>query len=109
MIDRTKLSAHDLECVAVFDGIKPFTITVTTPEDTMFLAEALLYRLGCKDESVMDDTLKLIAKSCKELGSAEEGVKLFFNAGKEKGRQFPAFMVPMFVHLFSHMMEKAKL
>lgn len=109
MIDRKQLSAHDLECLSVFEGIKPFTITITTPEDTMFLAEALLYRMGCKEEGLMDKTLKMMAKSCNELGSAEEGIKLFFERGTIAGHQFPSFMVPLFTLMFEHMLNKAKL
>lgn len=107
MINRSNLSDNDKEVLAVFDGLPPFTITVTQPEDALFLAEGLFLKLGCPPE-LMAETLQTMTDCVKHTGSVEEGVALFFDSGTERGFYYPAFMRGIFVHLFNHVTEKNK-
>ncbi|HEU0069617.1 MAG TPA: hypothetical protein VFQ26_10245 [Nitrospiraceae bacterium] len=106
MIDKSKLSDNDKESAAVFEGIQPFTITVSDPVDVLFLAEALLKKMGCPDKR-LHETLMLMARMAKTYG-VEKGMNKFFYRAVEHGLIYPAFMKPIFIHMFTHIVNKAK-
>jgi hypothetical protein len=87
----------------VFKDLKPFTITINSGEDAMFLSMALMRQIAGSKE-LADESLHLMAKQSSMLG-AEEAISVFCQQANEAGLKFPAFIKPLLTLMFSHIME----
>lgn len=102
------MNPHNLDpkeqlAVDVFKDIKPFTITVNDGTDAMFLSMALMRQITGSNK-LADEALKLIATHA-GIEGAEKAADSFFAQARKANLDFPAFVQPVLVLMFSHIIE----
>lgn len=99
-----KLEPKEDAAVKIFEDIKPFTITVNNGMDAMFLSAALMTEMTGSQE-VGKLAMKTVAAHCGTMG-VEEAVKEMLAAAFESGMEYPEFLQPLLILMFSHMVER---
>lgn len=83
-----------------FDGLQPFTITITKAEDAMFLSLALLTEMT-GDKDLTQHTMKLMVNHAK-LAGVDNAVDHFFEQAKSENISYPDFLNPVMKIMLSH-------
>lgn len=87
--------------------IPPFTITVTEPDDALFIAEAILLRISGGSMTWVQLTLDMIGVLIPTYGVSKT-VDEIIKAGEQYGFTFPKFTKPVLIHVITSMNPKVK-
>lgn len=87
-------------------GIKPFTITVTEPEEAEYLFGMAMNAASNGNDDVRDIMSNILALLTKKHGE-EEGIKMFLDQAKENDYHFPKWFGPVYLLLVSTVKENA--
>lgn len=96
-------SENDRLALKVFEGLKPFTITVNNGADAMYLSLALLNQMT-GDVERTNTAMRMLVAHAKLVG-VEEAVRHFFDKAKECDLAHPEFIKPIIILMLNHMFE----
>ena len=91
----------------LFDGLPPFTLVITKPHDAQLICEALMLKLAHGDKEASFSAMRSLNAAVRTMGP-EEGVRQFFDEGIKRNYDFPTFIKPLFIHVYSHIASKLK-
>lgn len=96
------------EARKAMSGFRPFTITINTTDELMFLLNACLFQIAGCDRNLATVFSEYVGHAMVELGPAggADDVKRFLNTVGRKN--VPPWFYPMLVHTFAHLESKAK-
>lgn len=97
------------EVTKQFDDIGPFTITITNPDDILFLHTACLIHTMGNDVEKAKEILLFIANGAADpyIGP-DNAVSIAVKEGRAKGYHFPDFYKPLAIAMLKHSLGKAK-
>lgn len=96
-------SESDLLALKVFEGLKPFTITVNNGADAMYLSMALMNSMTGNQE-VTNEAMKMMIRHARADG-VQAAIDLYFNMADKAGMNFPEFIKPIMTLMVTHMFE----
>lgn len=102
-----KLVTCDKEAIEEFKDFGPMTITLTKPEDIMFLHTASLVFTVNNNMTHAQQVLLLMADMAAKIGP-EEAVNMAIEQGRQNGFFFPEFYKPLAIAMFKHSLAKAQ-
>lgn len=86
-----------------FQGLQPFTITITKADDAMFLSLAVLTQMT-GDPELTNEAMKLIVNHAKLVG-VDKAVDHFFEQANAGEISYPDFLKPVLKIMFTHIFE----
>lgn len=89
-----------------FSDIGPFTITITNPDDLLFLHTACLIHTLNGDVDHAKEVLLLMADAATQLGP-EKAIDMAVKEGREYDFYFPDFYKPLAIAMIKHTINKA--
>lgn len=102
-----KLVECDKDAIEEFKDFGPITITLTKPEDIMFLHTASLTFTVNNNMKHAEQVLLLMADMAARV-SPEEAVNMAIDEGKRHGFFFPEFYKPLAIAMLNHSLKKAR-
>lgn len=94
---------NDLLALKVFEGLKPFTITVNNGADAMYLSLALLNNMTGNPE-LTNGALRLLIQHSKLIG-VDVAIAEFFKEADERNITYPEFIKPILTLMINHMFD----
>lgn len=96
-------SETDQFALKVFEGLKPFTITVNNGADAMYLSMALINSMTGSPE-MSNSAMRMLIEHSK-LKGINEAVAHFFEQADECEIDYPEFIKPIMILMITHILE----